>query len=175
MSFSTEVKEELSVQLSTARHCQLAELAALISVLGRAETIDNRNYELILQTDNISAARKSFVLLREAFDITARVSVRIHSGVRRNMGFRLELENPKEAENVLKALKFVDDNGNIIIRNDFVNGMLIGNSCCRRAFVRGLFLASGSVTDPNKPYHFEIVCQNEDKAEQLKEIINDGT
>lgn len=172
MSFSTEVKEELSGQLSTARHCQLAELAALVSVLGRMTADDNGNCELVLQTDNIAAARKSFMLLRAAFGIFPGIAVRSHSGVRRNTGFRLVIENPKEARKVLKALKFLDDNGKIIVRNDFVNGMLISNSCCRRAFVRGLFLASGSVTDPNKPYHFEIVCQSEDKAEQLKEVIS---
>lgn len=171
MSFSTEVKEELSGQLSQARHCQLAELAALVSVLGRMAADGSKKCELVLQTDNIAAARKSFTLLRAAFGISPKVTVRSHSGAGRNTGFRLEVEKPEEIQRVLKALKFLDDNGKIIVRKDFVNGMLISSSCCKRAFVRGLFLAAGSVTDPNKPYHFEIVCQSEEKAGQLKEVI----
>jgi len=43
--------------------------------------------------------------------------------------------------------------------------------CCKRAFIRGAFLASGSISDPEKGYHFEIVCSDEQKAEQLRELI----
>ena len=46
------------------------------------------------------------------------------------------------------------------------------NSCCRRAFIRGAFLSAGSMSDPEKSYHFEIVCATEKKATQLMEIIN---
>jgi len=52
-----------------------------------------------------------------------------------------------------------------------VKNLIIQNSCCRRAFVRGAFLAAGSLSDPEKFYHFEIVCSSEEKAEQLREII----
>ena len=44
-------------------------------------------------------------------------------------------------------------------------------SCCKRAFIRGAFLASGSISDPEKGYHFEIVCSDQQKAEQLQELI----
>lgn len=49
--------------------------------------------------------------------------------------------------------------------------MVIQQSCCRRAFIRGAFLASGSLSDPEKFYHFEIVCATEEKAKQLQGII----
>lgn len=49
--------------------------------------------------------------------------------------------------------------------------MVVQNTCCRRAFIRGAFLASGSISDPEKFYHFEIVCATNAKAEQLKELI----
>lgn len=49
--------------------------------------------------------------------------------------------------------------------------MVIQNSCCKRAFIRGAFLASGSLSDPEKSYHFEIVCQTKDKALQLQEVM----
>ena len=45
-------------------------------------------------------------------------------------------------------------------------------ACCRRAFIRGAFLAAGSISDPEKFYHFEIVCAAEAKAEQLREIMS---
>ena len=44
-------------------------------------------------------------------------------------------------------------------------------SCCRRSFIRGAFLAAGSISDPEKFYHFEIVCPSQDRAEQVQAII----
>ena len=52
-----------------------------------------------------------------------------------------------------------------------VNGLLLQNTCCKRAFLRGVFLASGSISDPRKSYHFEIVCHTKAQAEQIKEIL----
>ena len=49
--------------------------------------------------------------------------------------------------------------------------MLIQNLCCKRAYIRGAFLASGSVSDPEKGYHFEIACNSLEKAEQLCNMI----
>ncbi|MDF2609629.1 MAG: hypothetical protein K0R92_1103 [Lachnospiraceae bacterium] len=49
---------------------------------------------------------------------------------------------------------------------------MLQNVCCKRAFIRGAFLATGSISDPKKTYHFEIVAPDEPKAIQLQEIIN---
>lgn len=47
-------------------------------------------------------------------------------------------------------------------------------TCCKRAFIRGAFLEAGSITDPNKSYHFEIVCKSMKQAQFLQNVINDG-
>lgn len=52
-----------------------------------------------------------------------------------------------------------------------VSAILIKNSCCQRAFLRGAFLASGSMSDPGKSYHLEIVCTNLFQAEQIQSIL----
>jgi hypothetical protein len=51
------------------------------------------------------------------------------------------------------------------------DGMWVQHTCCKRAFIRGAFMAAGSISDPNKSYHFEIVCKNIAQASQLKEVI----
>ena len=51
------------------------------------------------------------------------------------------------------------------------SGVLLQKSCCRRAYLRGAFLAAGSVSDPNKSYHFEIVCRSSDQADILLDIL----
>ena len=74
MSFSSEVKEELSRQISTSRHCQLAELAAVLCFQGRLETDSRGEVSLCLQTENEVVIRKCFTLLEKTFNINTGVA-----------------------------------------------------------------------------------------------------
>ncbi|MCM1272621.1 MAG: DNA-binding protein WhiA [Clostridium sp.] len=77
----------------------------------------------------------------------------------------LELDANSEAGR--QALKLKEQNKVLV-----ADHMLIERSCCKQAFMRGAFLASGSVTDPNKGYHLEIVCENEPCAELVTYIMD---
>ena len=57
------------------------------------------------------------------------------------------------------------------LENCVADSRLLLRNCCRRAFVRGCFLASGSISAPQKGYHFEIVTVSEKRAQQLQQII----
>ena len=46
-----------------------------------------------------------------------------------------------------------------------------GSSCCRRAYLRGVFLCVGSMSDPSKGYHLEMVCENKEVADQIAQIL----
>ena len=77
MSFSGNIKEEISRQLSPARHCQIAELAAIISMCG-AVMIDSRGHAALkIHTENLAVARKSFTLLRRTFNIVVDIAIRV--------------------------------------------------------------------------------------------------
>ena len=52
MSFSSEVKEELLGRIGSSRHCQLAEIAAIIDAAGLIETGENGAVMLFLQDDD---------------------------------------------------------------------------------------------------------------------------
>lgn len=54
---------------------------------------------------------------------------------------------------------------------DAIQSLYLEKMCCKRAFIRGAFLASGSMSDPNKAYHFEIVCRTKEQAERLQELM----
>ena len=73
---------------------------------------------------------------------------------------------------ILELVKMWDEKQQKPEINSTVNGLLLQQVCCRRAFLRGAFLAGGSISDPNKSYHFEIVCKTLEQAEQLRDIIN---
>ncbi len=149
MSFSSDVKGELSKQFSRSRHCQIAELAAMISLNGR---IDAQTFEIELITDNDLLLQKYALLMRQAFSV--------------------DISKPllgKEAKRVLDAIKWEPDKGN----HFKADGLLVQKMCCKRAFIRGAFLSAGSMSDPNKSYHFEVVCEKEEQALQLRELMQD--
>lgn len=157
MSFSSEVKQELLKQYSKARHCQLAELAAIVAMEGHID----ENGSLYIYTDNSAVVEKYTMLIKKLFQLdvtralTKEVTEKILTALK--LTENLAIANLLESEYSLQGVA--------------VNGLLLQNTCCKRAFLRGVFLASGSISDPRKSYHFEIVCHTKAQAEQIKEIL----
>lgn len=73
MSFSSKVKEELAEQIPVARHCMLAELAAITAICGRTETDEAGEKIVHIHTENAAVARKYFTLLEKTFNIGSEV------------------------------------------------------------------------------------------------------
>ncbi|RHO82026.1 DNA-binding protein WhiA [Clostridiaceae bacterium AF42-6] len=168
MSFSSEVKEELSEQIASGRHCRLAETAAILSLCGKIVITENDRYCVKIQTENLAVARKYFTLLRKTFNIRAEVSVRKSREVR---FYSVIVSKDPEARRLLGETCLLDEDGNVSECMSPMHHRLLRQNCCRRAFIRGAFLAVGSVSDPKKSYHFEIVCTAPEKARQLQELL----
>ena len=160
MSFSGAVKEELATQISPARHCQLAELAALIHFSG--STLGGGQH-LCLETENEAVVRKCFTLFKKTFNIDNVVT---------STKSRL-LPDDESERKVIQALHLGGFEGNLITLTAPVNSILIKNSCCARAYLRGAFISIGSMSDPEKSYHLEFVCAERTQAEQLRDIIQE--
>ena len=168
MSFSGMVKEELSKQISPARHCRIAELAALLCACGRLEGAFGEK-KLKVQTENEAVVRKCFTLLQKTFNIRTEMQIRESSHMKRIRVFVLELTDQEQVRDVLQGTKLtVDEDAGGTLTLD--NLLVIQQNCCKRAFIRGAFLSSGSISDPEKGYHFEIVCPEEGRAKQLQTI-----
>lgn len=167
MSFSSDVKEDLSRQTAPARHCQIAELSALLGFAGTWMKTENGKTYVRIQTENLSVARKCFTILRKTFNIRLGVSVRQNTY---GKGHLDEAEGSEQGE-IISGRRHRSYQITAYDGLEAVSHVLIQNSCCRRAFIRGAFLAAGSVSDPEKSYHFEIVCETEEKARQIQEMI----
>lgn len=145
MSFSAKIKEELAKHISQARHCQIAELAAILHFCGQYGLDSDGSLTIGFQTENEAVIRKCFTLLKKTYNIDVGVVI------------------DGETQEKLFA-KF----GSL---SEPVDPLLIKNACCRRAFLRGAFLCCGSMSDPEKGYHLEFVCSHPEQAEQLKRVI----
>lgn len=171
MSFSGEIKEELGGQISTARHCQIAEISALISMCGSVMIDSNNRYAIKIHTENLIVARKCFTLLEKTFNIRTEISIRKNL-IRQSVSYWIIVKKHEEAIKVLQATKLINKDGEVFEELSIVKNVIVQQYCCKRAFIRGAFLASGSISDPEKSYHFEIVCAVRAKAEQLQKIMN---
>lgn len=146
MSFSSEVKEELERVIPDSRHCQLAELAAIIHFGCRVVQGEDGERKITLLSENLFVTRKYFTLLKKTFIIN-------------------------NADKVLQAIKVLDEGGTLHQLSGEISPLLVRNSCCRRAFLRGAFLCIGSMSNPRKGYHLEFVCEYESQARQIQKTI----
>ncbi|MCQ2507835.1 MAG: DNA-binding protein WhiA [Dorea sp.] len=151
MSFSGDVREELEGKCAEARHCNLAELSAFLIFNGSFFINKFNKPSIKFHTENVILARKCFTLIEKTFNIDKDVLVR------RNMKHGSCSYDIFLSGEELLAIK------NAVIRS----------SCCKRSFIRGAYIAGGSMSDPNSSYHFEIVCNNSETAEKLQGYIND--
>lgn len=145
MSFSHEVKKELAKHISNARHCQLAELAAILHFCGQIGANGSGEFYLGIQSENEFVLQKCFTLLKK--------TVNIEAGV---------FQKEEDIQRITQLFGRFDEP---------VSSLLLKSSCCQRAFLRGAFLCVGSMSDPEKGYHLEFVCVDEQIASQLREVM----
>ena len=153
MSFSSEVKQELAKQSGKSRHCQIAELAALVAFDGKRQWLIADAGD-VLDSENPLLQEKYGLLLTQLFHVN------------------IEEIDTLSPERVLETIKMWNQPLNRAEITDTVNGILLQQTCCRRAFIKGVFMTSGSISDPEKGYHFEVVCDNPERAELISGIIH---
>lgn len=171
MSFSAIVKDELSKQLSLGRHCQIAEIAAIFSMCGKVIFDEYDNVSVKIHSESISVARKYFTLLKKSFNINSDISVRCNYYLKNKKTYFVTVSDDAMARKILHATRLMTPEGEIMDDYSVTDNSLLRQACCIRAFLRGSFLAGGSVSDPQKTYHFEISCSSEEKAVQLSQLM----
>jgi len=170
MSFSGRVKEELAEIISQTRHCEIAELAALVQFCGEIYCDEMGEWHVKVQTENRFLARKCFTLWKKTFNIYSSVCVRRHVASKRVPVYVLQTSSGQEALRFLDTLKIsYRQNGSCDLSQ--ISPLLLKNSCCKRAYLRGAYLAVGSMSDPDKSYHLEYVCQTEETARGLVDVL----
>ncbi|MBR5596210.1 MAG: DNA-binding protein WhiA [Lachnospiraceae bacterium] len=171
MSFSAEVKEELAKYISSNKHCQIAELSAIIHYQGHLVRGNDGQLQLQITTENPLVLRKCFTILNKAFNIETLELEQECLQNHKNSVYTIVLEKEEDLFQIFRAIKLLDDEGVFHDLRDGVNPVIIEQYCCRRGFTRGAFLCIGSMSDPNKGYHLELVCSHKNQAQQLKEIL----
>ncbi len=173
MSFAAEVKKELCERGGSYSHLCLAELAALFLLGSRMETGEDGQRNLRFSSDNPLISKKCFTFLKKSFNMSLRVSEREQQEGRRTE-FSVIVEGNDSVRTVLHALGLERSDGGELPYYVW-NPRTLRNQSCKRAWIRGLFLMGGRISDPAKSYHFEITLPDSQTADCLMQCIGEFT
>ena len=171
MSFSSTVKEELSRQLTTGQTLPDRGNGGYLKPLRTGENIGIRPFCHWDPYRKSGSCKKILYIIEKTFNINTDVLIRRGLLPARSRTYVVAVREHADALRVLQAAKLLDAKGEIAEDLSLVHNVIVQNACCRRAFIRGAFLAAGSISDPEKFYHFEITCASMGKAKQLQGLM----
>ena len=160
MTFSTRLKEEIA-SIKTSRKAMLSEIMAFFRYDAQVN-----NKTITLTFENGSVARRVYKNIKELFNIEIKIIVRNQKRLRAKQIYILEIkENVKD---ILEKLHIYQNNHYRAINEDDLKTkeQIIG-------FVRGIFLANGSINDPSTSgYHLEFVFSIKNDAMFLNNLLH---
>ena len=167
MSFSFDIKQELSEKENGARHCDIAELAAIINGCGEFVFI-GENVGIKVQSENYHACEQCGRLIKKLFNFSAEVCVLAHHTQRRH--YILYVGDFESAKKILSATGVCSNTRDGPLKT--VSPLVVSGSCCKRAYIRGAFLTTGTISNPEKTYHAEFINSQKPVSVALLNIIN---
>ncbi|WP_088188757.1 DNA-binding protein WhiA [Desulfosporosinus sp. FKA] len=167
MSFSAVTKEELARLSEKKVCCELAELAALVRMDGTLQISAHQQYTLNVITESAPVARKIYRLAKDVLKRPVDIVVRRKLRLRKNNSYMVRIY-PRGTED-LQSLGLLNEDGQIY---HGISPDLIKKRCDQRAYLRGAFLAGGSINNPEGTYHLEIVSNDEEHAQALCQLVN---
>ena len=174
MSFSSDVKGELARIENKKKCCMLAEIAGFLRVSSSIRLAGGGKLGIVATTENAATARHFKKLIKGYFKSNAGLAVGDSQmpGSRKGRNRYYLNISPDE-----KSMQILRETGMMLIRegddyfSDGIYQPIIRSKCCRKAYLRGMFLSCGTMSDPNKGYHLEFVLDKEQTANDLRKLI----
>ena len=172
MSFASETKNELARIMPEKKCCMLAEIAGFMRLAGSIRLAGGGRFEIVMTTQNAAVARHYKTLIKNYFSIAPSVGVGQGTALGKGNSYVLSIGPENLSEQILRetGILMVKEGMNMI--SDGIYDGLIKSKCCRRAYLRGAFLAAGTINNPEKEYHFEITLGTEKLAKEMRRVLN---
>lgn len=166
MSFTTEVKEELSRVEPTCSHCDAATLAALIRIEGSIFFNGPGKFRLEISTDVPQVARFIIRTLHSRYALKTDLTMR-RSVLHKTPNWLIEVPTQPRLTEALFDLGIIGEEG--LKRG--IDPRLVQKSCCASAYLRGVFLGSGFISNPRGDFHFELTVESQTMANDIVELL----
>lgn len=172
MSYSSSVKNQLS-RIECKTCCSKAELAAIIGTAGVFIVNDGLTVKLL--TENAAMARRFFSGIKSAFQYYPKITIRKNSKLKKHMNYVITMTSASGADDILRSLGIdlitvPDSDYAAAVSGNKMEGLL-KEECCKRSFLRGAFLAGGSVSNPEKTYHLEITGRHRNIIQKIGNVM----
>lgn len=167
MSFTAEVKEELSRVMPARSCCPRSELAALIRVEGTLHLAGGERYRLEMATETAPVARKAIKLMHSLYGLKTELTVR-RSVLHKTNNYLITVPSQPALAVALSDLGILDEAAGL---NYGVPAKLVRKDCCAISYLRGAFLGGGFVADPHGDFHFELTAETEELARGLVSLM----
>lgn len=170
MSFSSELKEELSkISNHNNECCKMAELAGYL-ITNCNVVKENGEFILKMTTENSSAIKRVYNAFKKIYGIEPITNV-TRETTDNGMLFELYVSDKKDLQKIFEnSLINIDANLQIVIDD---KGKIKEKECCMKAFLRGVFLGTGSIATPENANHLEIVLNNVENANFINSILHE--
>ncbi len=171
MSFSTETKNELARDIPEKKCCQLAEIAGFLRVSGSLRLAGGGKFRIVCPTDNPAIARHYKKLIKSYFKVDPGIGIEEGGALRKGHIYYLIVDPDMKSESILRetGILLVKEGSNYI--SDGIYQDIVKKKCDRKSYLRGAFMACGSVSDPGKEYHLDFTVEHEQLAADLKKLI----
>lgn len=169
MSFTQKVKNELARIEDGTNCCQLAELKSLLMMSGNVHIGSDYHLSLTFETENPAIARRAFRLSKNLFNLQKEVSVKRRTRLKKSNLYVVRILPQLGAKKAFEALGVVFTPQGYEIKWDLD---ILKSRCCHRSYLRGVFLGSGSLSDPEqRTYHLEIVVKDHTNYKIICELM----
>lgn len=168
MSFTAEVKDELSRVEGKRACCPRAELSAIVRVEGTLHYGGPDRLRLEVATETAPVARKAIKLLHGLYQLTTELTVR-RSVLHKSNNYLITVPAQPKLGPALVDLGIIDET---FLPVAGAPPWLKGRDCCSIAYLRGAFLGGGFVADPHGDFHFELTAETEQVSEALVELMD---
>ena len=159
MSFSLDIKNEVA-RIDVSREELISELSAIVR---NSVVIDE--YMTIYIENNI-VARRIYKLFKNVYDITPIITVRKKYF---NNGYSYILMVKNKLDEIMEDLS-IKKNG---VYQNIPGEYIVADDELVRAYLRGLFLVTGSINDPKTSrYHLEFLVDNLEYAKFITSLMN---
>ncbi len=176
MSYASETKNELAHIEPEKKCCMLAEIAGFMRFAGSVGLAGGGKFRIVMTTSNLAVVRHYKKLIKNYFEVDTEITVGANEtkslkGAKANE-YIIRIEPANNSEMILREMGILMVREGLNAISDGIYDGLIKTKCCRKAYLRGAFLAAGTINNPENSYHYEIAASTEIQGRDLRRLIN---
>ncbi len=162
MSFTTEIKNEIC----SNNYSKLENICLLSGFVRNNAVLEDG--KMIILSENLKVVRKIFTLIKELYDVNITYSQIKGNNLTKRNQYNIYIDD--KIDTIVKSLMMCDEDGNLVsVPDDY----FLDGDDLKRSYLRGSFLAKGSINDPKKSrYHLEYLVDTSDEANFIMNLLN---